>query len=229
LLPIEQLLSGTGPLTTERKAAPEPKKSSDPPAAARPFVSPFAADSARKGTPRMEAATGEGPVPVPRPAATASGPQVVMGSAAPAAAFERRPEPVATVPTAGVEEVRGAVLNALTNAGLAMLSSMLESGEWKSEGNEVIVRVAASASLIEMSVSNEGRKIAIAAASGTLGRPVKLQVLPGGTPQVVTPRSASRPSNGSSRSRAEQEPVIQRLREKFGAEIRTVIDYKQKK
>ena len=178
----------------------------------------------------MESPTGEGPVPVARPAATAGGPQVVMGSAAPAAAFERRPEPVATIPTAGVEEVRGAVLNALTNAGLAMLSSMLASGEWKIEGNEVIARVAASASLIEMSVSNEGRKIAIAAASGTLGRPMKLQVVPGGTPQVVvTPRSASGPSNGSSRSRAEQEPVIQRLREKFGAEIRTVIDYTQKK
>jgi len=33
----------------------------------------------------------------------------------------------------------------------------------------------------------------------------------------------------SGRSRAEQDVVVQRLREKFGAEIRTVIDYKEKR
>lgn len=229
LLPIEQLLSSAEtPSSAERKGAPEPRKTSEPPAAARPFVSPFAADSARKGTPRMESVPEPIAVPRPLPAVT-SGPQLVMGSTAPAAAFERAPEPLSNSKSAGIEEVRVAVLNALANASLNMLSSMLEAGEWKLEGNELTVRVAASASLIEMSVSNEGKKIAIAAASGTLGRPIKLQVTPGGTPQIVPTRTASAPANGSSRSRAEQEPVIQRLREKFGAEIRTVIDYRQKK
>ena len=230
LLPIEQLLSGAGQTSAaERKAAPEARKNPEQPVVSKPFVSPFAADSVRKGTPRMESVASEAPVPVARPAATASGPQVVMGSAAPAAAFERRPEPVVAVPATGIDEVRAAVLNALTNAGLNMLASMLEAGEWAIQGNELTVRVAASASLIEMSVSSEGRKIAVAAASGTMGRAMKLQVVPGGTPQVVPARSSSAPANGSSRSRAEQEPVIQRLREKFGAEIRTVIDYRQKK
>src|SRR5215475_2317011 len=56
LLPIEQLLSGVEPDkagTPDRKLslAPEPKKT-EPPTTARPFASPFAADSARKGTPR---------------------------------------------------------------------------------------------------------------------------------------------------------------------------------
>src|SRR6185437_6976096 len=53
LLPLEQLLSGVEvPPVTDRKlaAVPEPKKASDNSAAAKPFVSPFAADSARKGT-----------------------------------------------------------------------------------------------------------------------------------------------------------------------------------
>jgi hypothetical protein len=34
--------------------------------------------------------------------------------------------------------------------------------------------------------------------------------------------------NGSARSRAEQDPIVQRMQEKFGAEIRTVIDYREK-
>src|ERR1700681_1152986 len=58
LLPLEQLLSGVEAnrgAATERKLtlAPEPKKP-EPPVPLRPFVSPFAADSARKGTPRSE-------------------------------------------------------------------------------------------------------------------------------------------------------------------------------
>jgi DNA polymerase-3 subunit gamma/tau len=232
LLPLEQLLSGVEPVAApDRKlsAVPEPKKASDISAAPKPFVSPFAADSARKGTPRLES-TNETPVSAPRPSPAAiSGPSVVMGSAAPAAAFERGPEPIAKAASANVEDVRLAVLNALGSSGLNMLSSMLESGEWKIDGNELSIRVAASPALIEMSVSNEGKKIVIASASGSMGRPMKLQILSGGSPQTAASRSAPPAPNGSSRGRAEQEPVIQRLREKFGAEIRTVIDYKQKR
>jgi len=234
LLPIEQLLSGVEPAkpgTPERKLslAPEPKKT-EPGAAARPFVSPFAADTARKGTPRMEAVP-ESPSPSLRPAPAPISPPVVMGSAAPAVA--REPEPARQTdskPTAtNVDDVRSAVLNAVESAGLSMLSSMLGAGEWAINGNELTIKVAASATLIDMSVSNEGRKIVTAAASGALGRPAKLQVLPGAAPQTGAPRSSSAGSNGSPRGRAEQEPVVQRMMEKFGAEIRTVIDYKQKK
>jgi hypothetical protein len=38
-----------------------------------------------------------------------------------------------------------------------------------------------------------------------------------------------RPRNGASaRSRAAEDPIVQRMREKFGAEIRTVIDHREK-
>jgi hypothetical protein len=54
-----------------------------------------------------------------------------------------------------------------------------------------------------------------------------VQVLPGGTAQAASP--VKRPSsNGNARSRAEQDPVVQEMQEKFGAEIRTVIDYREK-
>jgi DNA polymerase-3 subunit gamma/tau len=234
LLPIEQLLSGAEPAkqgAPERKLslAPEPKKTESG-TAARPFASPFAADTARKGTPRMEAAP-EPPSTSPRPTPTPMSAPVVMGSAAPAVAREPEParEPELKPSAANVDDVRTAVLNAVESAGLSMLSSMLGMGDWAIHGNELTIKVAASAALIDMSVSNEGRKIVIAAASGALGRPAKLQVLPGATPKAGAPRPASAASNGSPRGRAEQEPVVQRMMEKFGAEIRTVIDYKQKK
>ena len=40
------------------------------------------------------------------------------------------------------------------------------------------------------------------------------------------PRLAPGPGG---RSRAEQDPVVRRMQEKFGAEIRTVIDYRDKR
>jgi DNA polymerase-3 subunit gamma/tau len=226
LLPIEQLLSGvesSKPSTPERKLAlaAEPRKP-EPPPAARPLVSPFAADSARKGTPRMESAAE--PVAEATAAAPSINPQV-MGSGALAVA--RAPQPEAKTASPGTDEVRAAVLNALAAGGLSMLSSMLESGEWKVEGNELIIRVAASAALIDMSISSEGRRMVIGSASATLGRAMKLQVLPGGTAQATTPLTTAAP-RGSTRGRAEQEAVVRRLMEKFGAEIRTVIDYKQR-
>ena len=37
------------------------------------------------------------------------------------------------------------------------------------------------------------------------------------------------PLNGGGRNRAEQDPIVRRIQEKFGAEIRTIIDYREKR
>jgi DNA polymerase-3 subunit gamma/tau len=244
LLPMEQLLSG---VTLERSPAPERKlalapeaRKPDPPAATRPFISPFAADSARKGTPRSEASESTGSPSRPAPAAVSTQ-HVVMGSAAPAVAAapasqpqiesrpESEPESKSETKPANLDNVRAAVMNALASANQNMLASMLEAGEWQIEGNQLIIRVASSATLIDMSVSAEAKRMIIATASATLGRAIRLQIVPGANIQP-TAASFSSPKpggNGSSRGRAEQEPVVQRMKEKFGAEIRTVIDYRK--
>jgi DNA polymerase-3 subunit gamma/tau len=120
------------------------------------------------------------------------------------------------------------VLNALGDQ--PMLVSMLENAEWTLNGNALIAKAAASATMIEMSFPAEARRVAGAAASGLAGRPIKLQVEPGGAqPSATVPRQASTATSyGSARNRAEQDPIVQRMKEKFGAEIRTVIDYREK-
>ena len=231
LLPLEQLLSGVEanrPATPERKLtlAPEPRKA-EAATPSRPFVSPFAADSARKGTPRSEFATENNAASArPSSAATNSTP-IVMGSAAPAVAAPvaaKNPEQ-----RADLEQVRTAVLTALSKAGQSILCSMLDGGEWKVEGNQLIISIAASATLIEMSVSTDARRLMIAAASGVLGRAVKLQIVPGANSTGIPQKTTTPYVNGSSRARAEEEPVVRRMKEKFGAEIRTVIDYRKDK
>jgi hypothetical protein len=209
---------------------PEPRRAEVSSSARSTIVSPFAADSARKSGGKSELSSdttiGSGPRYVSGTSAT---PSVVMGSAAPAPALiEPKGEPLSE-PDDSVEpdvvdppDLRTSVLNALS--GHRMLASMLEPGEWRVEGNDVVIKVAASPTMIEMSVGADARRIATATASGVLGRAVRLKVLPGGTPQATAPARAS--SNGG-RGRAEQDPVVQRMKQKFGAEIRTIIDYKK--
>jgi DNA polymerase III subunit gamma/tau len=241
LLPLEQLLSdaaasASGPARTTPRpvlALPTEARRSEPPTSARSSsVSPFAADSARKGSPKAETSGGTSA------AGATSANLVIMGSAAPAVEEELSPEPdplpseraeakTETRPQVKTESLRDAVLHALANQ--QMLVSLLENAEWRLEGNALIAKVAASSTMIEMSFTADARRIASAAASGLAGRPIKMLVEPGGAPQAASapPRASSRLS-GSARSRAEQDPVVQRMQEKFGAEIRTVIDYREK-
>jgi hypothetical protein len=119
------------------------------------------------------------------------------------------------------------VLNALAAGGHQMLVSMLDGGEWQVQGNELVVKVASSATVIDMTLGADARRLAIATASGVAGRALKLKVVPG---EVGPSVAAIRPSsNGGGRSRAEQDPIVRRMKEKFGAEIRTIIDYKVKR
>ncbi len=278
LLPIEQLLSeaATAPAATAQRPPARPAivgggpssetRRPEPPAARSNYVSPFAADSARKGTPRQEDSSGSVPAPGPRIVAAASQPEpVVMGSAAPAPdpipspVSDRRdvagyvsagttkapaPEPSSGIagqltdepPASGVspeiERLQNGVLQALTDNNQRILVSMLSAGEWSVQSNELVIKVAESQTVVDMSLGQEAKRIAIASASGVLGRAVKLKVVPGATvpPQESKRNGASRLTPGpSGRSRAEQDPVVRRMQEKFGAEIRTVIDYKEKR
>ena len=236
LLPIEQLLSevaaggpvpargGGKPVSTP--ASPSELRWLDKPGSRSSSVSPFAADSARKGTPKAESSSGT---------IASSANVVIMGSAAPAVE-ELSPEPDPR-PSARSEaraeakleanagSLRDAVLNALGDR--QMLVSILENAKWRLEGNALIAKAAASNTMIEMSFTADARRIASAAASGLAGRPIKMLVEPDGAPQAA-PSAGRSASNGSARSRAEEDPIVQRMQEKFGAEIRTVIDYREK-
>ena len=238
LLPIEQLLSETAGTAAPRalgksSVVPDIRRPEPQPSALSTNVSPFAADTARKGGSKPELSVES--IPLSGVHAVAGGAaSVVMGSAAPAVvvqqAEELSPEVAAPeiqkTPEESPTDLRDAVLNALNGAGQRILANLLAAGEWQVEGNDVVIKVASSAAVIEMSLSADAKRLMIATASGALGRAVKVRVAPGGTIQTAA-RPA--PSNGGGRGRAEQDPVVRRMQEKFGAEIRTIIDYKNKR
>jgi DNA polymerase-3 subunit gamma/tau len=137
-----------------------------------------------------------------------------------------------------LDRLQAAVLQALTDGNQRILVSMLSAGEWSVQGNEVVIKITESQIVVDMSLGLDAKRLAIASASGIMGRAMKLKVIPGSTvspqdgPQEGKSNGAATRSSGPSvggRGRAEQDPVVQRMREKFGAEIRTVIDYKEKR
>jgi DNA polymerase-3 subunit gamma/tau len=272
LLPIEQLLSdvaassqvsGAAAAVPRTPAHPSIVPSASSVAPARPNqVSPFAADTARKGTPRQDSSGDQIFAGGPQSVSSGNPPaRVVMGAAAPADLSENsaelhissRPEtpptpqadaapqivPVQSPTTAlpaPIENLQSAVLQALTDGNQRILVSMLEAGEWSVEGNEVVIKVAESQTVVDMSLGPDARRLAIASASGILGRAVKLKIVPSATvaPSEGKRNGATSGANGTGakiggRGRAEQDAVVRRLQEKFGAEIRTVIDYKEKR
>ena len=245
LLPLEQLLSEAGageigarsggPRPAVAAAGPERPRSAEPSSfASRPGrLSPFNADTARKsGGSGGKLSTDE-----VAPVAMGAGTSVVMGAAAPAIAPENDeeeslPEPQAEPQAQGgtTDHLRGAVVSALENGGHRTLAYMLDAGEWSLQGNELMVKVAAAPAVLDMAFGPEPKKIANTAATGAAGRPLKLSLLGGGTGTVAAkPRSSAPVGNGGSRNRALQDPVVQRMREKFGAEVRTIIDHREKR
>jgi DNA polymerase-3 subunit gamma/tau len=238
LLPIEQLLSEAGMAGVQRPAGKsslvaETRKSESSGGTRSNYVSPFAADSARKSGSKQELSAKSNSAPGTQVVAGRSASaRVVMGSAAPAAVTEPAPEISAEPKSAsedptGNNDLRTAVLNSLANAGHRMLTSMLEAGEWQVEGNELVIKVVASASVIDMSLGAEAKRLMIATAGGALGRTVKLKVISGRQEKNAAINRAA--SNGEGRGRVEEDPVVRRMKEKFGAEIRTIIDYREKR
>ena len=214
LLPVEEILSGAEPAraTQPPSAASAAGRAAQPPAAvpARPASrgpSPFEADKARKsGLPKPEMSVG-------------------------ATALATVESPVAAVePAAG--ELRAVILAALEDGGHRMLATMLERGQWSLQGIEVIVQVKESEGVVEMAMGAEPRRIANTAAAQAAGRPLKLKVV-GGAASSGSNGDTARPpvpaSGANGRGRATQDPVVRRMQDKFGAEIRTVIDHKDKR
>jgi DNA polymerase-3 subunit gamma/tau len=228
ILPLEQILSQVGGEAqknseSQRVAAARPAPVSASSAATPGLgsaprqpspVSPFEADRARKGRsfdPEMSAAPA---APIQAQSATAT-----------AVAIE---EPQ-TSEDPGT--ILGHVVVALEKApGGDNLASTLAEGSAAIQGNELVITVVRPQSVIPFIMNAEQRQIATAAAISAAGRTLKVTIVGGAKPDANGSTAAVvRPRNGASaRSRAADDPIVQRMREKFGAEIRTVIDHRDK-
>jgi DNA polymerase-3 subunit gamma/tau len=239
LLPLEQILSDAQPAGVARVSEPgtrvqNSRPTSSPRAAHSSGPSPFETDRARKS-----AAPPDWESPRTPKAATAPAAEMIRSAAAPdgtagirtdqsGAPEVQRYNPTAVAvasPEISPEDLQAQVIEALERA-----NSRTPIVEVAAEGNELVIKVAMAQTLVDagLALSDEARRAAIAAAGHALARPVKLRVVGTAGKQAVA--VAARPANGpGARSRAADDPVVQRVQEKFSAQIRTVIDHKEKR
>lgn len=162
----------------------------------------------------------------------------MQASSVTATAVEEPPE-VATavaVPSPqeiSLEKLRSVVIEVLDAQNQHTAADLLSTGEWTFDGNHLSLRLPISDKVIDLSVGAEARRLLTQEASRLSGKAVKLTISGGGTAQnPPVERIANGNVNGNgagARQRAAEEPVVKRMQEKFGAEVRSVIDYRQKK
>lgn len=212
------------------QSAPAPRAESTAVERAIAEVAPVRGDYGGFGASRVEvtsrpesigtAAAAAAPAPVPAPA------RIAVAEVA----AQADPEPAHLPASSGAENVdalRDHVLNALENADQKTIPAMLEAGEWKVQGNEVVIQVSASPTVVELTINNDAQRMLNQFASTGAGRAIKVKVVGGAAPVAVKPTRVSSGNGTSARARAAQDPVVQRMLDKFGGEIRTVMDQRK--
>ncbi|HME57119.1 MAG TPA: DNA polymerase III subunit gamma/tau [Terracidiphilus sp.] len=255
LLPMEELLSSVG---TARSATPSSTPASSPrpaasparPAAsaapvATPTLSPFGSTGGSWGSePKLES----GPK-----SRSASPPTAIMERTAPDISFQSTaPFPAATAPAVGyaspvtegalavapqaaapvtslptIEQIRHAVGRALVDGGHVSAAQLLGTGAWMLDDSSLRIDVAGMGKkMLALTINTAAEKI-IRQELHRLGAPTRFSVVPGeGTAQCAVPMAA--PPVGSIGETALANPLVQRAREIFKADVRSVVDLRQK-
>jgi DNA polymerase-3 subunit gamma/tau len=256
LLPIEELLSGIGAARSANPAtnsAPRPTASpSRPPAtstapAAAPPLSPFGPTGGSWGSgPVLKQTSETGPVAtaVSTPMATMKRPSLARpiqsatpfpAAAAPSAGFAetltegalaKAPQPAASTPPS-VESIRYAVGCALVEGGHLSAAQLLGAGTWTIDGSSLRIEVVGvGKKMLALTINAAAEKI-IRQELQRLGAPARLLVIPGeGAAQATAPMAA--PPVGSIQETALAHPLVQKAQEIFKAEVRSVVDLRQK-
>jgi len=256
ILPLEQMLSQVAADSPKSAATPRPAPAlsqavTGTPAAApfaspkkqESFASPFEADRARKGrsfdpemsdgAPRIDSSSGSSVVS--QTSTLTSGAITAV-----AVALENgEPDSANSTQTNSTQtnddpaEILGQVAQAMEDVD-ANLAEIMAQGSATLQGNELTVAIDKPASVVPFFLNDRYKPILNKAASDAAGRSLKVKLVGGAparavTTNVVRPARTNGNGNGqSARSRAANDPIVRRMQEKFGAEIRTVIDKSEK-
>ncbi|MGH9586926.1 MAG: DNA polymerase III subunit gamma/tau [Acidobacteriaceae bacterium] len=234
--------------TESRPAAsagfPTPRPSEPP----KPAFSPFEADRNRKitgetGVAPASSATAPAPrpptpveitalaaeiAPVKLPSAPVSEPSSDVTAGALALATEPA-IPQNRPATVSLDRIRDAVTAALDAAGHNTAAVLVANGKWAETAKGIEVEVALRKTMLGLTMNAEAEKICRDALR-SIGVSQKLVFLPGeGVSGAGVSSAAARPSGGSIQAAALDHPLVKQAQELFQAEVRSVLDLRDKK
>jgi DNA polymerase-3 subunit gamma/tau len=239
---------GSGQPASETKTKPEPESG---PRGSEPAGSVTRDSSQTTGSVASLTATMEHPSPVSAPALVAEASASPFQAATPFSAatvspaagyasgetltegaLAKAPEAaVVPVSSPSTDSIRHAVGCALAEAGHVSAAQLLSAGAWEIDGGNLRVEVAGMGKkMLALTVNAAAEKI-IRHELQRLGAPTRFLVVPGegagkGTGQPGAPMAA--PQAGSVQEAALANPLVQRAREIFQAEVRSIVDMRQK-
>ena len=154
----------------------------------------------------------------------------VLEEEAPAAAIAEADAPVPAASSSGQAEssldtLRDAIVQALDDKGHQTASALLGAGSWRRDGDTVEVHVAVKKLMLGLVMNPEADKIA----RGVMrerGVPPRLSVIPGeGAPGSAAARQMPQ---GSVNAQALENPLVKQAQELFRAEVRSILDLRDK-
>lgn len=251
LLPLEEFLSGMASGAGARPAASAPvsrpasssaptragSTTTTPPASSSPFGSGGgwgapptmqqsaagdAASSLRPPKPFLVSSTpAAGTLETPTEGALAKAPETIPApEPAPAAA-----DPAPASSAVDADTLRQAICAVLAQGGHASASQLLSTGQWIAEGASVRVEVPGIGKKMLGLAINAGAEKMIRQELQRLGAPTRFMAVPGGTASAAN--AAPVLPAGSVQQAALENPLVQRAKEIFKADIRSVIDLRQ--
>ena len=243
LLPIEELLSGVASGISQRSSVPSPTQASTarPQASAPRPASPAPAPAAPPLSPFGSSGSSWGATPK-----TAESNLKSTVSASSVATLERQsPAPEVAMPThatasdasavpidaPSIDTIRHAVGSALVEAGHESAAQLLGAGQWAIDGANLRIETAPMGKkMLALTINAAAEKI-IRQELQKLGAPTRFLVVPSEDASKKAGQSAApmvTPIAGSIQEAALANPLVQRAREIFKAEVRSVIDLRQK-
>ena len=256
LLPLEQLLSGVAsgtPVRGSGSSAPQTPSSShrlpgsgshtsSPASAVPPPRSPFGSGPLMQSAPIAEshAVVGSSALAVPRTDAAPTGSVIPFptASAQPQGLVEPQAEdspakaPVVEATPAlppsdlSVETVQQAIVSALAQQGHASASQLVSTARFTLEATSLRVEVPGiGKKMLALTVNAAAEKI-IKQELQRLGGPSRFMVIPG--EGVAATSAVAAPAAGSIQQAALEHPMVQKAKEIFNAEVRSVVDLRSK-
>jgi len=226
------------PVPAAPAESPAPTMETERPAAvSSPFTAPsVAAVAAPPATvvsiaaSERHAATAPVSAPVSSPfAVQTQAPSVGVAEPITDGALARAPEPVnQTADTSDLSALREAVAKALAADGHATASTLLGSGVWSMEGAQLRIEVSGMGKkMLALTVNAAAEKI-IRQELVKQGAPTRFMVVPGAAGAASGPGPAATVVAGSVQEAALAHPMVQRAKEIFNAEVRSIVDLRIK-
>ena len=135
-----------------------------------------------------------------------------------------------------LDQIREAVFAALANEGHETAANLIHQGVWSEQGNAIQVALAVRKAMLALTVNAEAEAIC-RKTMRAMGAAQKIAFVPGengngagrmGQAGAAAPTEGPVPIAGSAQSAALENPLVKKTKELFNADIRSVLDLRDK-